>query len=215
MKVDRNTIWIIVLLIGGYITLQLVADVSTAKIMQVWGLTLPAGCLVYAITFTWRDLIHKRLGREWARAAIVVAAFMNVFMVLSFLAVIRFDYPVWWGNQAAIESVLGIVWRITVASIIAELISELVDTEVYHQLIERIPSRHQWARVLGSNLVSLPLDSVIFATIAFAGTMPLSGLTELMWGQIVFKALVTVVSLPAIYAIPERPILRPQFAAGD
>ena len=200
----RKTIWTIVVLIGGYIMLQLTADVAAAKIVQVGRWTFPAGTFIFAFTFTWRDMLHKRLGREWARAAIVVAALCNLVMVAYFLFAIEIKHPPFWDNQAAFEGTLGIVWRITIASIIAELVSEMLDTEVYHHLIARIPPRHQYLRVLGSNAISLPVDSLVFATIAFAGTMTIPELWDIIVGQVVFKALVTVISLPGIYAVPEQ-----------
>lgn len=203
---NRKHIWTIVALVAGYITLQLVADVAAAKIMQVGRYTLPAGSLVFALTFTWRDLLHKRLGKEWARAAIATAALCNLFMVAYFLLAIRLPHPPFWANQVAFESTLGVVWRITLASIVAEVVSELIDTEVYHHLMQRISVRRQYLRVLGSNAVSLPIDSLVFAAIAFSGTMPLAALWSLVWGQVVFKAAVTLVSLPLIYCIPERPL---------
>jgi uncharacterized integral membrane protein (TIGR00697 family) len=206
MDNNKRTIWVITGLVSGYIMLQLVADVTAAKIIEVWGLTMPAGTFIFALTFTWRDMLHKRLGREWARAAIVVAALCNLAMVAYFLFAIELTPAVFWQNQSAFETTLGITWRIALASIAAEVVSELLDTEVYHALIERIPARHQYLRVLGSNAVSLPVDSLIFATLAFGGTMGLSALWSIIKGQIVFKAVVTVISLPGIYTVPERPI---------
>lgn len=217
MNAHRKHVWFIVILVAGYIALQLIADVAAAKIVEISGYTFPAGTFVFALTFTWRDMLHKRLGKEWARAAIVTAAGCNLFMVGYFTWIIDLPVPVFWPNQAAFEATLGIVWRIALASIVAELVSELADTEVYHILIDRIPERHQWARVLGSNLVSLPLDSLVFTTLAFGGDLPVHALWNLAKGQIVFKAIVTVISLPAIYTIPKRegPVELDLVFAGD
>jgi uncharacterized integral membrane protein (TIGR00697 family) len=206
MDNSKRTIWLIAGLVSGYIMLQLVADVTAAKIIEVWGLTMPAGTFIFALTFTWRDMLHKRLGKEWARAAIVMAALCNLVMVVYFLFAIELTPAVFWENQDAFETTLGITWRIALASIAAEVVSELLDTEVYHALVERIPARHQYLRVLGSNAVSLPVDSLIFATLAFGGTMGVSALWSIIKGQIVFKAIVTMISLPGIYTVPERPI---------
>ncbi len=203
-KMGRRTIWAIVVLVAGYVMLQMVADVGAAKIAQIGAITLPAGTFVYAVTFTWRDLIHKKLGREWARAAIIAAAGCNVAMVLYFQFAIALQPAGFWPLQEAFAATLGVVWRIAVASIAAEVVSELLDTEVYHALRRRFTGRWQFMRVLGSNAVSLPLDSLIFAFLAFYGTMPLAALVAVAWGQIVFKGLVTLLSLPGIYLVKER-----------
>lgn len=139
----------------------------------------------------------------------------NVGMAAYFLLTINLPSAQFWGGQDAFVQTLAIVPRITIASIIAELVSELIDTEVYHRLMHRVSERHQWARVLGSNAVSLPIDSLIFGAIAFLGTMPLAGIWAIVLGQVVFKAAVTLVSLPMIYFVPSRPIPAVVAYAGD
>jgi uncharacterized integral membrane protein (TIGR00697 family) len=77
------------------------------------------------------------------------------------------SYPL----DAEFSAIFAPLWRITVASILAEVVSELADTEVYHWFVTRVTTRHQWARVAVSNAVSIPLDNVIFAVVAF-GAIP-------------------------------------------
>jgi len=101
---------------------------------------------------------------------------------------------------------LGPVWRIVSASIVAELVSELVDTEVYHFWVTRITRRFQWARVLSSNAVSVPLDSLIFCWAAFGGLMPAATVWSIFLSNIIVKGLVSLLSLPAIYIVNERSI---------
>lgn len=201
---DRRTVWAVVVLIGGYIALQLIADITAAKIVSLAGITIPAGTFVYALTFTWRDLLHKKLGKEWARAAIVTAAGCNLFMVLYFVFAIRLPAAPFWPGQEAFAATLGVVWRIAVASILAEVVSELVDTEIYHRLAPRFRGAQQWVRVLGSNGIATPVDSLLFVTLAFAGTMPVAGLLSIAWGQTLFKWAVALVSMPGIYAVREE-----------
>ncbi|MCZ7671104.1 MAG: VUT family protein [Chloroflexi bacterium] len=63
------------------------------------------------------------------------------------------------------------MWRIVLASILAEVISELVDTEAYHWFVTKVTKEKQWARVLVSNSASIPIDTAIFALVAFGGTV--------------------------------------------
>jgi len=96
---------------------------------------------------------------------------------------------------------------------LAEVVSELVDTEVYHWFVEKVTRRYQWLRVLVSNGVSIPVDNVIFALLAFA---PLPGLQDhfltvpwvIVWEIFLFNLMVkfgmTLISLPLIYLAPEQ-----------
>ena len=80
-------------------------------------------------------MVHKALGRRAARTLVVTAAVVNLFMAVYLQWVARApsheSYPL--GDE--FRRVLGPLWRIVVASIIAEVVSELLDTEVYHWFV--------------------------------------------------------------------------------
>ncbi|MBN1247918.1 MAG: queuosine precursor transporter, partial [Anaerolineae bacterium] len=103
--------------------------------------------------------------------------------------------------QQAFADVLNPVWRIVLASIAAEVISELLDTEIYHLWVNRITRRYQWARVLVSNSVSIPVDSLVFVWIAFGGVLPVTVVWSIFWANVLVKGLTTLVSLPGIYLV--------------
>jgi uncharacterized integral membrane protein (TIGR00697 family) len=190
-------------LVAIYIALQLIADVTVAKIVTIFGITIPAGSLLYAVTFTWRDFMHKRLGRSFARAAIVLAAVCNIGMAIWFMMTIWMPPASFWTNQEAYASVLGIIPRITAASIITEVFAEWLDTEVYHWARPRFTGKWQGARILVSNAVSAPFDAIVFGILAFAGTMPLEALMSIVVGGIIFKLVIGYVLIPVTYVIPD------------
>lgn len=207
----KKTINIIVLLVGLYVGCQAIADIGATKIMDIAGVTMPAGTLIFALTFTLRDLIHKRLGKEWATAAIVTAGVVNVLQAGYLAFVAKIPSAVFFSFGEAWTSIFALVPAITIGSILAEVISELVDTQVYHYWMTRFGSWPQWTRVLASNVVSLPLDSFIFGVLAFwvlpqflGGHAMTFGQSMLaVSGQITWKAAVTVISMPLIYTVKD------------
>lgn len=209
---SKKTIWAIVTLTGLYIGFQAVADVAATKLALIMGVALPAGSIIFAATFTLRDLIHKRMGRTWARACIIVSGGFNVIQAFYLLWMARLPYPEYYQNGEAWSAIFALVPAITVGSIIAEILSELADTEVYQFAWDRWPNAPQWSRVVISNAVSLPLDSFLFATFAFVILPPVFGAESLPFitalglvaGQITWKAIVTVVSMPTIYLVKEE-----------
>jgi uncharacterized integral membrane protein (TIGR00697 family) len=168
------------------------------------GFSIDAGTFIYPITFTLRDLVHKRLGKQAARTVIVVAAGINLFMAMFLQFVAWLPQDPTWGLGNEFDAILGPVWRIVMASIIAEVIAELIDTEVYHFWVSRITRRYQWARVLISNGVSIPIDSLIFCWGAFGFALPHSVVWSIFFANVIVKGLVTIVSLPGIYLVKER-----------
>lgn len=142
--------------------------VLTANYTAIWFIPFPVfgmvafGTLVFGATFTARDYVHK-LGRRYVYTMIAIAALAS-----------------------AVLSLTGPVdWRIILASVTAIILAETADTEIFAALIKR-----SWLlRVAGSNAVSIPLDSVLFNLIAFAGVFAIPMLVSIIFGEIVVKFL--------------------------
>ena len=192
---------VLAILGGGYVAAQMMADIASLKIISVFGWAVDAGTLVYPFTFTLRDMVHKLAGGRVARALIVTAAAINLAMAALFWLVAEWPGAPEVGAQTAFAEVLGPVWRIVLASIVAEVIAEFIDTEAYERWVAVFGSRLQWGRVLFSNSIALPVDSALFVVIAFAGVLPAAVMWEIFWLNVVFKGAITMVSLPWIYLV--------------
>jgi uncharacterized integral membrane protein (TIGR00697 family) len=199
--------------VGAYVGAQVIADVGSLKIGNVAGRAVDMGTFIYPITFTLRDLVHKALGRRAARTLVITAAAVNLAMALYLQWAARAPSDPSYLLSEEFSAVLAPLWRITVASIVAEVVSELVDTEVYHWFVTRVTTGHQWARVAVSNAVSLPIDNVLFVVLAFGAipgfedhplTLPWSAVWDIFVVNVTIKVLVSAVSLPLVYLSPDR-----------
>ncbi|HEY9077176.1 MAG TPA: queuosine precursor transporter [Anaerolineaceae bacterium] len=188
----------------SYVAAQLVSNIASLQIIVFAGLSMDAGTFIYPITFTLRDLAHKSLGLKHVRVLIIASAVINLLMGLffGFIAMLPPDTAA--GSSEIWGRVLSPVWRITIASILSQVIAELTDTEVYRFWVTKITKRYQWLRVLISNSVSVPLDSICFSFLAFYGTMPVTSVVSIFWANVVIKMIVTLVSLPMIYLVREQ-----------
>ena len=189
--------------ISLYIAAQLLSDIASLKISLIAGFSIDAGTFIYPLTFTIRDLIHKRLGKLAARKIIFLAAGINLCMALFFHFVAWLPQDPAWGLGKEFSAILGPVWRIVIASIIAEVFSELIDTEIYHLWQSRITTKYQWLRVLSSNAVSIPIDSLIFCWGAFGFLLPHDVVWSIFFANVIVKGAVTLISLPSIYLVKE------------
>jgi len=193
-----------IVVISLYIAAQLLSDIASLKITLVAGFSMDAGTFIYPLTFTIRDLVHKRLGKQVARSVILLAAGINLFMALFLHFTAWLPQDPSWGLGREFAAVLGPVWRIVIASIVAEVISELIDTEIYHLWQKRITEKFQWMRVLSSNAVSIPVDSLIFCWGAFGFVLPHDVVWSIFFANVIVKGAVTIVSLPAIYLVKSQ-----------
>ena len=202
----NRSLRVFLLVASAYIAAQMLADIASLRIISIAGFAVDAGTLVYPFTFTLRDLVHKIAGKSAARTLIFAAALINLAMAGLFWLVSVLPADLATGPQTTFGDVLAPVWRIVLASIVAEVLSELVDTEVYQRWVDRFQHRLQWGRVLVSNAVAVPVDSALFVSIAFLGVLPSNVVWEVFWLNVVIKVLVTLISIPWIYLVKPDPL---------
>lgn len=198
------------LILGGvYIFFQMVSQIAASKVIVIGPLVMDAG-IIYSLTFTWRDLVDKQIGKKATQYLIILAAVINVLMVLYFQFVIMLPPEAQWaaaGGQTAWEFIFGLVPRIVLGSVIAMVIAELVDTEVYHWWTDGIgKGKPQYWRVFVSNAISIPIDSFLFPLIAFSGILGWDVLFIMFLSNIAVKAVITLLSFWMIYLVPEKPL---------
>ena len=209
----QRSLQIFVVVVACYIAAQMLADIGSLRIIAVGGWAVDAGTLVYPFTFTLRDLIHKMAGKSIARTVIFAAAGINIAMAGLFWLIARLPADPGTGPQLEFGEVLAPVWRIVFASILAEVIANLIDTEVYQAWVDRYATRHQWGRVLVSNAVAIPVDSAIFVLVAFGGVLAGATVWEIFWVNVAFKMLITLISIPWIYLVRPTPLRSLETAA--
>ncbi len=192
-----------VVMIAIYIAAQMLADIASLKIGIVFGLAVDMGTFIYPLTFTLRDVVHKILGKRNAQILVVTAGVINLLMAAYLMWAASVPSDPSWGLGEQFSAILAPVWRIVAASIVAEVFSELVDTEVYHWFVTRITRRFQWLRVLISNGISVPVDNMVFAVGAFALTLPWGVVWQIFLFNLVLKYGMTLLSLPLIYIVPD------------
>jgi hypothetical protein len=188
--------------VAGYISAQIFADITSIKIATIGNLAIDGGTFIYPLTFTLRDMVHKAWGKKVAKQVIYIAGAINLFMALLFQFIIWLPADMSWGMQNEFAMILGPIWRIVFASIFAEMISELIDTEAYQFFVDKISKKHIWGRVLFSNILAIPIDSVVFALIAFWGILPPAVVGGIIISNILVKGAMTLVSMPMIYLTP-------------
>lgn len=203
---DRAVRWLLVVS-GAYVAAQMMADVASLRIISIGGHAVDAGTLIYPFTFTLRDLVHKIGGKSAARTIIVLAAGINLVMAAFFGIVGNLPADLATGPQLDFGRVLAPVWGIVIASIAAEVVAELIDTEAYSMWERRFGERHQWGRVLFSNAIAIPIDSAIFVGLAtWFGVFPAEVAWSIFWVNVIIKGVVTLISVPWIYLVKPTPL---------
>lgn len=172
------------------------ANLLETKVIQVGGIAVTAGLLVFPISYIINDCIAEVWGFKKARLIIWTGFAMNFFVVaLGLLAVALPAAPFWEGAQH-FNFVFGMAPRIVVASLLAFLVGSFLNAYVMSKMKVASKGKNFSARAIWSTVVGETADSIIFFPIAFGGIIAWPELLMMMGIQIVLKSMYEVIILP-------------------
>lgn len=198
-------------LIALYVLFTAISQIMAAKIaifdLGFTQVQAPAAVLVFAVTFLITDIVNEKFGQRAVHQMILVTFVTQVAMVVFLYIGGQLPPAPFWQGQVAWDTLLGVVPRITFASWITFLVSENLDAWLYALFRRITQGKHLWARNVFSSIPSLTVDTVLFVTLAFAGTdIPI---WPIMVGQFATKYLVGLINVPFMYL--NQSLLGPRF----
>jgi len=185
----------------AFTTLLIVANLMAVKLINIGPWVVPVAVIAYPFTFLVTDTIAELYGRRVTTRVVWLGFVMNIIMVaLIYLGKI-IPPSSFWEGQDAYNTMLGAVPRIALASMVAYLISQHHDVFAFHFWRRRTSGKHLWLRNNASTMVSQGIDTVLFITVAFAGTIPLQVLFNMIIGQYVIKLVIAILDTPLCYGL--------------
>lgn len=185
-----------VLLISNIVAVKLI-DFGT---LAFGDLQLPlifdGGVFLFPLAYIVGDVLAEIYGLKATRRAIYTAFGLAALTSLTIWIVQLSPTALGDEHQAAFETVLGFVPNIVLASLAAFLSGQLMNAWVLTRLRDRTSGRFLRTRLIVSTLAGQLIDTVVFCTIAFWGTI--EGLEFFMYVALGYaiKVLAEVILLP-------------------
>ena len=180
--------------------------VGITKFVDLGWFVIPAGLLAYPFTFLATDLISELYGRRRAQSLVWVGLCMNIFMLfLMWFGHTLPDASGVSGATATFEQVYAFMKPNVVASMIAYLVAQSVDVQLFHFWKTLTRGRHLWLRNNGSTLLSQLVDTVLISSVLYAsgglGTQidSVAELIPLVLSSYAFKCVFAVLDTPLFY----------------
>jgi uncharacterized integral membrane protein (TIGR00697 family) len=190
-----------VMIVAVFVTCLVVANITAVKLVIVFGLTVPAAVVIFPISYIFGDVLTEVYGYHRSRQVIWLGFFCNLLAVIAIWAGQVLPAPSFWDGQAAYERILGYAPRLLAASFIAYLIGEFANSFVLAKLKILTKGRWLWSRTIGSTIIGQGLDSFVFITVAFIGTIPTDGLLNAILAQWMIKSVYEIIATPFTYGI--------------
>ena len=185
------------MLLGILFNICLVAaNLLETKVIQVFGLTITAGVIVFPVSYIINDCIAEVWGFRKARLIIWSGFLMNFFVVALGLIAVQLPAAPFWHGGEHFNFVFGMAPRIVFASLTAFLVGSFLNAYVMSKMKLASGGRNFSWRAIASTLVGETADSFIFFPIAFGGLIAWPELLVMMGIQIALKSLYEVVMLP-------------------
>jgi len=184
-----------------FVTCLLTANTIAAKLIVVGGIVLTAGIVIFPISYVLGDVLTEVWGYAATRRVIWLGFACNVLMVLAIWIGGALPAAPFGASAFAYDEVLGQTPRILLASFVAYLCGEFANAFVLAKLKVATSGRWLWTRTIGSTVVGQALDSAVFVTLAFYGTMPGPVLGGVVAGQWIAKVLYETAGTPVVYAV--------------
>lgn len=192
--------WFIIL-VAIFVTCLITANIIAVKLVDVFGLILPAAILIFPISYIVGDVLTEVYGYKQARKVIWLGFFCNLIAVVAIWLGLILPAASFWDGQEAYNRILGYTPRLLLASFIAYLVGEFANSFILAKMKIATNGRWLWMRTIGSTLVGQGLDSIVFISLAFFGMMPLGALLITILTQWLVKSAYEAIATPLTYLI--------------
>jgi uncharacterized integral membrane protein (TIGR00697 family) len=189
------------LIVGCSVAVLLISNIAAVKLISFGPIITDGGAIIFPLSYIISDILTEVYGYAYARRAIWLAFALMLIAIISFKIVGYLPSAEEWNNQAAYNDILGFVARIAIASLIAFLFGQFLNSFVIAKLKIRTKGKRLWLRLIGSTAVGELIDTIIFAFIAFGGIIHGFVMFKYIFIGWVFKLSIEVILLPLSYKI--------------
>jgi len=185
---------------AAFVAATLLANVLAVKVFQLGPFTLTSGVLIFPVSYILGDVLTEVYGYRRAQRIILAGVAANIAASGLFAAAVRLpgiDPEV----SRAFALVLDQVPRIVLGSIVGFWTGQHANSAVLSIMKILTRGRWLWTRTVTSTLVGEGVDTALFVTIGFAGTLPLEVLVTIIWSATLIKTAYEFAATPITYAV--------------
>ena len=157
-----------VMMSGIFITNAIVAELISAKEVDIGLFPIIAGIVPWPVVFLLTDVMNEYYGKQavqrlsWITAACIAFCFAVVYVAVQ----LPFS-PTSWAKEEEFNKIFaGSLW-IMAGSVVAFIVSQFVDVRMFWLMKKLTGNRFIWLRSTGSTVVSQLVDSYLVLFIGF------------------------------------------------
>jgi uncharacterized integral membrane protein (TIGR00697 family) len=184
----------------AFCVIVVISNIISAKMFKVpfLNLSVPAGLLTYPLTFLLSDLTTEIFGSKKSKLMVYMALGMSLLAYTIIQGALLLPSSV---DDKAFSKVLGINGLLVIASLIAYVLGQILDIQLYARIKKWTGEPMLWLRNNGSTLVSQIVDTIVVNTILlyWGLSMPFAEVLVIMLFSYLYKAVFSLALTPLFY----------------
>lgn len=178
----------------------IIANIQVIKAVHIFGITATLGNVMFASIYLATDILNDIYDRKVAKRAVWLGFSSTLVMIIVMQMSLHFIPAPVDNAQNSLKMIFDLVPRIAIGSIIAYIIGQHIDVFIF-SMIKKIFSSDKtfFIRAYGSTILSSIIDTGLFVSIAFIGTMPGTAVFEIFITTYLLKLVSTIFNVPFGY----------------
>ncbi len=178
------------------------AELIGGKLINIYGFTFSIGVIPWPVVFIASDIINEFYGKKGVRRlSIITACLIGYAYLVLWAAMSIHASPISPISDSMFANVFGQSMWLIVGSLVAFVVSQLVDNSIFWMLRKRTGHGMVWLRSTGSTIVSQLVDTTLVLGIGFylQGKLTTAQYISLIGTQYTFKVIIAIAATPLIY----------------
>ncbi|WNF19175.1 queuosine precursor transporter [Staphylococcus warneri] len=178
----------------------IIANIQVIKTVEIFGISATLGNVMFASIYLATDILNDIYGRKVAKRAVWLGFSSTLVMIIVMQMSLHFIPAPEDTAQNAFHAIFDVVPRIALGSIVSYIIGQHVDVFIF-SLIKKLFSSDKTfiIRAYGSTIISSIIDTALFVSIAFIGSLPGMTVFEIFITTYVLKLVSTIFNVPFGY----------------
>lgn len=175
------------------------ANIITAKNVNIAGLSTAIGTVMFASTFLATDILAEYYSVQDAKNAVKIGLFSNVILIVSTQIALlykpsEFDYA-----NGAMQTLFSLNLRISIASAFMYYVANMADIYVFSKIKAKTDGKMLWLRNNVATILCNCIENFGFIGLAFAGIYDIKTIMTIAISTSIIEAIVAVCDTPFLY----------------
>lgn len=182
----------------------ILANLLTAKNVDLAGLSVSMGTVWFASTFLATDILSECYSKKDAKMAVWLGVFGNILFIIAPQITLAYipsavDYA-----NGFMQGLFALNLRISISSSVMYIIANLADVYLYNKIRDRMQGKQMWLRNNVCTVLTNCLENFGFIALAFWGIYDIQTILIIATSTSIVEAAVALCDTPFLYLACRR-----------